>query len=302
MTKIKRSLKYKIARALFFLPDPLMLRLEYYAKLKRWPNLKNPQRFTEKLEHYKAYYRNPEMLRCTDKYLVRQYVSERMGNESILNTLYQVCDDAAQIDFKALPDQFVVKTTDGGDGDNVFICRDKNTVDWAKTIHMINQWRNQKKYYVTSREWAYSGIRKSRIIVERYLWEPSNKDGSIDDYKFLCYDGKFRFLWVDKNRYSNHRRGFWNEHLEFLSGVRSDWPTFDEDNIPPLPANIQEMITVAEQLASGFPFARIDLYNIQGRIIFGEITFYPWSGHIQYTPDSFDFDLGKPFNTNYPKA
>ena len=120
-----------------------------------------------------------------------------------------------------------------------------------------------------------------------------NEDGSIEDYKFLCFNGRFQYLWIDKNRYSNHKRGFWNRDLQFLQGVESDHPTFD---VPPiLPFNINGMISIAEKLSEDFPFARIDLYNIQGEIIFGEITFYPWSGYVKYVPDSFDFELGNCF-------
>lgn len=288
-----RKLKRMAAKALFFLPDAWMLKLQYRIVLKRSLNLKNPMRFTEKIQYYKAYYRNPEMLRCADKYLVREYVQEKLGTEEYLNTLYQVCDNAGQIDFDSLPDKFVIKTTDGGNGDNILICTDKKNLDRLKAIELINSWRN-KKYYVLSREWAYRGAKKSKIIIEKYLESDENKDGSIDDYKFLCFDGKFHYLWVDKNRNSNHKRGFWNNELHFLHDVKSDHPTFDKDI--PLPANIHEMISIAEKLSHGFPFARIDLYNINGEIYFGEITFYPWSGYVQYTPDSFDYELGTCFN------
>lgn len=289
---MKRRIKYFIAQLLSFLPDAAMLHLQYFIKLHRRLHLKNPVRFTEKIQWYKAYYHNPRMLPCTDKYLVRAYVTEVLGNDRYLNTLYQVCDRADEIDFDALPQQFVIKTTDGGNGDNVFICTDKSHICREDVVRLVNSWRN-KKYYTISREWAYRGAKQSRIIVERYLEDPSSKDGSIEDYKFLCFDGKFRYLWVDKNRYSNHRRGFWNESLQFLPDVKSDHPTFDV--APQLPSNIQEMICVAEQLSADFPFARVDLYNIEGRIYFGEITFYPWSGYVQYTPDSFDFELGRWF-------
>ena len=133
------------------------------------------------------------------------------------------------------------------------------------------------------------------MIVEKYLEDDMNQDGSIDDYKFLCFDGKFRYLWIDKNRYSNHKRGFWNENLDFLDDVYSDWPTFEKGEID-LPSNIQQMISFSEKLAEGFPFARVDWYNIKGKIVFGEITFYPWSGYVKFTPDSFDFELGRYFN------
>lgn len=294
--KLKRSLLYFLASVLRFLPDEWMLRTQYRIRTGRTLHLDNPQRFTEKLQHYKAFYRNPVMKQCVDKYTVREFVAQTLGTDKYLNTLYQFCERAEEIDFDALPNQFVIKTTDGGSGDNVFVCRDKKTLDIPSVIKTVNQWRN-KKYTVISREWAYGASEGSRIIVEKYLEDANNKDGSIDDYKFLCYDGKFHYLWIDKNRYSNHRRGFWDKDLHFLNGVRSDCPTFETDP-KQLPANIDEMVALAEQLAQGFPFVRVDLYNIKGQIIFGELTFYPWSGYVTYTPDNFDFELGKPFNVN----
>lgn len=288
-----RKIKYIIAKLLFFIPDSLMLRIQYRILLKRSLNLKNPKRFTEKIQYYKAYYRNPDMLCCVDKYLVREFVKERLGTAKYLNTLYQVCNRADQIDFDALPNKFVIKTTDGGNGDNVLICIDKLSLDRQKVVKLVNSWRN-KQYYLISREWAYQGAKQSMIIVEQYLESDENKDGSIDDYKFLCFDGKFHYLWLDKDRYSNHKRGFWNKELHFLGNVKSDQPTFETKVV--LPANIDEMILIAEKLSNGFPFARIDLYNIKGKIYFGEITFYPWSGYVQYTPDNFDYELGACFN------
>lgn len=279
-----------------FVPDTLMLKFQYWMKLHRSLNLKNPKRFSEIIQWYKIYCHNPMMLECTDKYRVRSFVESR-GCGRYLNTLYQVCDNANDIDFGTLPDRFVIKTTDGGNGDNIVICRDKSLLDIPQTIRRVNGWRH-KHYERLSREWAYVGATQSKVIVEKFIEDPQSSDGSIDDYKFLCYDGKFRFLWIDKDRFSNHRRGFWNEKLEFMNGVSSDHPTFEEDP-KCLPDNINEMIEVAEQLSEGFPFARVDMYNIQGEIIFGEITFYPWSGYAKYSPDSFDYELGKYFK--FPK-
>lgn len=297
---MKRKILYFIASVLYFLPDAWMLRIQYFVRNNRVLHLNNPRRFTEKLEHYKVYYRNEDMQICTDKYAVRDYVRKKLGTDLYLNELYQVCEEPEDIDFDVLPNQFVIKTTDGGNGANIVVCRDKEKMDKSATIKLIKGWKHIK-YDVLSREWAYEwaskGVRTPMVIVEKYLEDKKNADGSIDDYKFLCYDGKFRFLWIDKNRYSNHKRGFWNEKLEFLDGVYSDHPTFGE--AIPLPENIHEMIEVAEKLAKGFPFVRVDFYNIEGKIYFGEMTFYPWSAFVTFTPDSFDYELGKYFDINY---
>lgn len=289
MKKTLKKLLRSILRYTSFLPDSFVVSAKYFGRLHRIPNIENPSRFTEWLQWYKINYRNDVMHECVDKYTVRQYV-EAHGCGQYLNELYQICDNANDIDYDSLPDSFVIKTTDGGNGDNVYVCRDKSKINIKEVNSKVNSWLNSK-LGVTGREWAYEGNNKSRIVVEKFLEDPDSLDGSIDDYKLLCFNGKFRYLWVDKNRYSNHKRGFWNEDLQFLPNVVSDHPTFDVE--PKLPTNIKEMIVLAEQLSSEFPFARVDFYNIRGKITFGEITFYPWSGYVQFSPDSFDFELGK---------
>ena len=297
--KIKRLIKYSIAKLLFWVPDGLMLRIQYYVLKRRHLDLKNPKRFSEKVQWYKAYYHNPEMLQCVDKYRVREYVENKLGTNKYLNELYQICDNANQIDFDALPEKFVIKTTDGGDGANVLICKNKQTLDINQVIHDINGWRN-KKYYVISREWAYKGAKQSKVIVEKFLESDENPDGSIDDYKFMCFNGKFRFLWLDKFRFSDHHRTFYDENLNWLKGRELDYPAPEEPY--PLPSNIQEMISVAEQLAEGFPMVRVDLYNIHLKIIFGEMTFYPVSGYGKFGTDEFDYELGKYFDVKKIKV
>lgn len=283
--KIRRA----IIRSLSWLPDNIMLSLQYYVLLLRWPNLKNPKRFTEWIQYYKMNYRNPIMLRCVDKYEVRKYVEEK-GCAKLLNELYQVCDNASQIDFEKLPERFVIKTTNGGGGDNVIVVKDKNTLDIPATIHTVNSWLN-KNYPKTSREWAYTAAASNpRIIVERYL---ENTASSLDDFKFYCFNGKYRFLSIDKDRFGNHTRAYFNSELNFMPEVTGN---YDRVNDPPnLPANIQEMVVAAEKFAMDFPFVRVDLYNVKGKIIFGELTFYPASGYSPYKPDSFDYELGKYF-------
>lgn len=279
-------------KSFFWLPDRFMLAVQYWLISHRWPNLKSPKRFTEKVQWYKMNYRNPLMLRCVDKYTVRKYVEEKMGGSEILNDLYQVCDTAEEIDFSSLPNRFVVKTTDGGNGDNVLIVKDKSSLDIPEAVRRINSWRN-KKYYVVSREWAYRGAQQSRIIVEKFLSSSEYPNRDIFDYKFMCFNGKMKFFWIDLDRFANHKRFFYNEYLETIRDIVWDYPA--SDGYFELPKNIQEMILIAEKLSEDFPFARIDLYNISGKIVFGEITFYPASGYTQAIPDSLDYKLGSFF-------
>ena len=295
--KIIRSQQFRlwILSHLSWISDDIILRIQYRIKMGFWPDFKHPKRFTEKLQLYKMKYRNPVMPVCVDKYDVRKYV-ESKGLGNILNRLYGVYDSFDEVDFVTLPNKFVIKTTDGGGGLNVIIVKDKNTCNFGNIREKMSIWglgKEKKNESSPGREWAYTGIRKSRIIIEELLEDCHNADGSIEDYKFMCFNGHFKSLWIDKNRYTNHHRGFWDKNLIFLPNVYSDHDTFA---IPPeLPNNIEEMITVAEKLSEDFPYARVDLYNIDGRIVFGEITFYPWSGYVRFTPDEFDFELGSYF-------
>lgn len=255
-----------------------------------WPDLKHPLRFTEKIQVYKMKYRNTKMFQCVDKYEVRKYV-ESKSLSRILNDLYGVYDNVDNIIFERLPSQFVAKTTDGSGGQDIYIVKDKFSINIKDMVSFL-QSRMGKNIINPGREWAYSGINKSRIIVEKLL-ESANADGSIEDYKFFCFNGKFKVMCVDRNRYSDHHRGFWDEDLNFLSHVSSDHNTFCEDFI--LPSNINEMIQCAEILSEDFPFVRVDLYNILGHIVFGELTFYPWGGYVKFLPELFDYQLGQYF-------
>ena len=286
-----QQLRFKILRALSWVPDSLMLRLQYRIQMGFWPNFGNPKRYTEKIQLYKMKYRNPVMHQCVDKYEVRKFV-ESKGLGHILNELYGVYDHPEDIDFNKLPNQFVVKTTTGGGGQNVIIVRDKSKENLDSLRSKMTLWSsNNNLGALAGREWAYNNC-KTRIIVEKLLADDLS-GCNLSDYKMMFFNGEFRSLWVDRDRYTNHRRGFWDEHLNFLTDVSSDHDTFDK--APSLPSNIKEMIAVGKKLSEDFPYARIDLYNIQGKIVFGEVTFYPWSGYVKFRPDEFDFRLGAYF-------
>jgi len=289
-----QKVRFFILRMMSWLPAKLMLKLQYFIKFNRKLDLKNPKRFTEKLQHYKLFYRNSEMFNCVDKYLVRDFVASR-GSEQYLNELYGIFNKADDIDFSILPEKFVVKTTDGGGGENVFLCKDKSMLDISSVIRTVNNWRN-KDVNSMAYEWAYEGAKNSRIIIEKYLEDKSIDDGSINDYKFFCFDGKLKYIVVDVDRYVGHKRNFYDANWNLLD-VASDCPKVYRELIRPV--GFDEMVQLAEKLSKGFPFVRVDLYNIQGKIIFGEMTFYPWSGYVQFSPDIFDLEIGKFFNVNY---
>jgi hypothetical protein len=285
-----QKLRFNILKIFSWIPAKIMLRIQYFIKLNRCLDLSNPFRFSEKIQFYKLFYRNKDMLRCVDKYLVRSFLKERNAEE-YLNKLYLVCNDAMEIDFSVLPNKFVIKTSDGTGGENVFICRDKLTLDIKSVVLKINSWKN-RNINIMTHEWAYKGANNSKIIIENYLEDPSSLDNSIKDYKFFCFDGEVNFLCIDMNRYSNHKRNFYDLNWNHLR-INSDKP-FSEVKLKK-PSNFDEMIDLAKRLSKGFPFVRVDLYNVESKIYFGEMTFYPWSGYVAFSPDIFDFNLGEKF-------
>lgn len=289
-----KRIRLFVLRLFSWVPGKIMIKLQYRIKLHRDLNLKNPRRFTEKIQHYKLFYRNIEMISCVDKYKVREYLKKK-DCVRYLNELYFVYDNVDEIEFTRLPNQFVLKTTDGGGGDNIFICKDKSNLDSELLKNQIKKWKNKKIYKLTH-EWAYVGAISSKIIVEKYLEDENNIDKAINDYKLFCFNGVFRMLVVDVDRYSYHKRNFYDRSLNLLN-VTSDCPMTEKRNL--IPSNINEMILLAETISKDFPFVRVDLYNIKNQIIFGEMTFYPWSGYVHFDPDSFDFEIGDMFDIDY---
>ena len=284
-----RNMRMRIISMLGWLPDKAMLKLQYRVKLKRNLNLKNPKRFTEKIQWYKLNYRNPMMHTCVDKYDVREYVKEK-GLEDILVELYGVYDSVDCVDFDSLPESFILKSTDGGGGVNVFLCQDKINLDVQKAKDSLRVgYKLNKKH--PGREWAYNGL-SHKIIAEKLLINEANPEAGIDDYKIFCFNGEPRCIVVDTDRYIGHKRNFYDIEWNNLK-VTSDAPACDREI--PKPENLEKMLEIAKILSEDFPFVRVDLYNVYGKVYFGELTFYPWSGYVQYTPDEFDYELGKAF-------
>jgi len=285
-----QQLRFKILELLKCVPDSWMLPLQYWIKLGRWPNLKHPTRWTEKLQLYKMCYRNPTLPRCVDKYEVRKYIEEKGLSEHLV-PLYGVWGNANDIDFNSLPNSFVLKTTDGGGGENVIIIKDKSKADLEAVKEKLNSWLDRKSIN-PGREWAYTGIKKSQIIAEELLINEKCPEAGVEDFKILCFKGEPKYIIVDKDRYIDHKRNFYTPQWE-RRNVTTDHEQFED--FYPKPENFEKMLEVAHELSKEFPFVRVDLYNIGGKIYFGELTFYPWTGYVQFTPDEFDLELGSYF-------
>ncbi len=286
---MSKKMRFALLRFLKFIPDEPMIRFQYWMKHHRFLNLNDPQRYTEKLQWYKLYYRNALMPICVDKYQVRRYI-ESKGLSDILVKLYGVYDKAEDIPFDNLPEKFVLKTSNGS-GTNI-ICKNKSKLSRNEVIEKVNRFLKQSSASA-GREWAYAqGTPK--IIIEELLEDFTNSDGSISDYKHLCFNGKPEYIVLDVDRFTKHKRNIYDINWSDLH-VASDCPCIEEGRKIEKPANYERMIEIAKILSEDFPAVRVDLYNINGRIYFGELTFFPWSGYVQFTPDSFDFDMGKKF-------
>lgn len=289
-----RSVRLKILQFLSFIPDKRMIELQYWIKTGHKLNLKNPKRFTEKLQWYKLNYKDPKMIQCVDKFDVRDYVKSK-GLEDILIPCYGVYDIVEDIDWEELPDQFVLKDTLGGGGSSVIIVKNKEDIDLSRLKEICSKWILVESHKRSAgREWPYYSGKRHRIIIEKYI--DSDEQLGLIDYKFFCFGGKVEFLYViaDRNLGNGAGLGIYDKNFHKQNVVRVDerplQRTIEKPN------NFEKMKQIAECLSGEYPEARIDLYDVKGKIMFGEITFFDGSGYMKFEPDSFDYTLGECFN------
>lgn len=287
-----RNLRIWLIQCMDFVPDSIMVRVQYKIKTGRKLNLANPKRYTEKLQWYKLYYRDALMSQCVDKYKVRQYIAE-CGCEDLLNQLYGVYDRFDQISFAELPERFVIKDTLGGGGNSVILCHDKQNLDLQKLENDIRRWQHKTQRKHPGREWVYDNG-DNRIIIEKMI-DSNVEAGGLIDYKFFCFNGKVSYLYVIADREVGDKAGIavYDRDYRRINCMRVDEKALERTI--PKPGNFEQMVSLAEKIAKPFPHARVDFYNPDGKIIFGEITFFDGSGYMKYDPDEFDFELGEKF-------
>ena len=242
-------------------------------------DLINPKTFNEKLQYLKLYHRSGVLSVFADKYRVRDYI-KKLGFGNYLNDIYGVFDDAEKISWELLPNSFVIKATHGS-GWNI-ICADKKLLDWNNSLRQMEQWL-KLNYYYYGREWCYKNI-KPRLLIERYL------EQNVNDYKFFCFGGRPLFIQVDIDRFINHRRNIYDMNWMILP-LKYGYDNFDIGLVTK-PKQLEEMSYLAEKLSSNLPFVRVDLFEINGRVFFGEITMYPEAGFGKFCPESIDNDWG----------
>ena len=289
MKEEKLSLKRKIYRKICRIgekkiPDKLYLELLYQVRMGERLNLKNPVTFDEKLQWLKLYDRRPEYTDMADKYAVRKYVTDRLGEEYLI-PLLGVWERAEEIDFAMLPEQFVLKCTH--DSGSVLICKDRKNFDEAAAREKLREKLNIN-YYYPSREWPYKNI-KPRIIAEKYMTDESHVE--LKDYKIYTFGGKPCLIQVDFGRFTEHKRNLYT----------TDWKYIDETIEYPRdpsiqigrPEKLEEMLLCAGKLAEGTASLRTDFYSINDKIYFGEITFYQEAGFAHFSSEEYARKLGE---------
>lgn len=286
-----KAYRSNIGQAIFkSLPDSIFIKIQYKFIMEKRLNLKNPKGFNEKLQWLKLHDRKPQYSIYADKYSVRNFIEKTIG-EQYLTKLYGIWDNADDIDYKSLPEKFVIKGAH--DSGSVVVCRNKNNLDLKTTTEKM-RFALKKNNFDYGRDWPYKNI-THRIIAEEYL--DCGEEGLID-YKFYCFHGEPKFLYVSQGL-ENHETA----HITFfdLDGKRTpfqrvDYPTHKID--PVFPGNFNEMIQITKVLAKKVdaPFIRVDLYNVNGRIVFSELTFRPCSGYMHFIPEEWDEKVGKYLN------
>ena len=269
-----------------WLPDSTYLRILFYLHMGKVLHLKHPKTFSEKIQWLKLYNRKPEYTTMVDKYAVKDYVAKIIGDQYIIPTL-GVWDKPEEIDWDNLPDRFVLKTTNGGGSKGVVICKNKATFDKATAIQDLNT-ALRRDIYKRFREWPYKNVPK-RIIVEKYMEDES---GELRDYKFFCFDGEPKAMFIASDRLDKNEEtkfDFYDmdfNHLPITNGHSNATIKID------MPRGFEEMKHLAAKLSKGIPHVRIDLYDINGKVYFGEFTFFHWSGMKPFKPIEWNYTFG----------
>lgn len=254
-------------------------------------DLENPKRYTEKIQLRKLNYREIHS-KLSDKYQVRSWVASKVGEEYLI-PLIGVWKKYDEIDFNKMPNKYVLKTNNAS-GTNIIVT-DNNTMNRRLIKEKLDYWINFEYWYYMGYEMHYKDI-EPLIIAEEYI-KPDDGDSDLNDYKFLCFDGRVEYIWVDYGRYHNHKRATYDRNWNLMP-FNQNAKFSKKENIREIdrPKNFDKMLEIAETLSAGFDHVRVDLYNSNGKIYFGEMTFTNGCGYIRLVPDEYDFILGEKWN------
>ena len=273
-----------IKNLLKILPDKLYLQLMYFKHFRKFINFNNPKNFNEKIQYLKLKYRSNELTEMADKYKVKQYVSKLIGNEYVIPTL-GVWSTTEEINFNELPKKFVLKCNNDSGG--VVICKDKQALNIEETKKFLNSRLNNNGFWY-GREWPYRNV-KPCIIAEKYM--ENNGQNELIDYKFFCFNGQPKVVLVCSERFASNNmcKTYFDENWNLLNIMEANHRIDKEQKKP---QSFEKMKTISQKLAKGMPFVRIDFYEIEGSLYFGEITFFPASGLEKFKPEKWNNIFG----------
>lgn len=273
----------RIKYALSFLPDRAYIQLYYFVRFHRLCDFTNPKTYNEKLQWLKLYDHNPAYSNMVDKAEAKQIAASVIGEEHIIPTL-AVWDSVKEIDFNKLPESFVLKCTHDSEG--VVVVPKKEELDWTSAKTKLST-ALSKSFYPIGREWPYLGV-KPRIIAEQYMED--SELGELRDYKFFCFDGEPKAMFVASGRGVGATRfDFFDMDFNRLP-IRQHYPNTDGDITRP--KTFDQMLEAARKLSAGIPHVRIDFYEVDGHMYFGEYTFYHFSGFMPFDPPEWDQIFG----------
>jgi hypothetical protein len=299
-----RYYKFKRLFLNYFPPEDIAFKKSIIAKqfvkeIGYYPDFENPKSLNEKIQWLKLYYHGGLLTQCADKYAVRAYVSRVAGKEFLIKLL-GVFEKVSEIDFDKLPRKFVLKMNNTSGSD--LICKDKNKLNIRKVKNKLKRWLEPKSnHYYYSFEWAYKNI-QPKIVCEELLENPEG--GNLKDYKFFCFNGKVKVLYVSSEVEKKFKPVEWVDrsskiNLDFFDPNWNKLP-FTEKNFCKRsneeikkPKNFDRMLELSEKLSRPFPFVRVDFYEVAGKVFFGELTFYPANGIKPYEPREWDYKLGE---------
>ena len=273
----------------FLFPDKLYLKIMFWADMGYRLDLNNPQTYSEKLQWIKLYDHNPLYTQLVDKIAVKDYVKAKVGESIIIPTL-KIWDSPSEIDLSLLPEQFVLKTNNGGGSNGVIVCKNKSSFNIKEAKQKLNK-SLRNSIYRTHREWPYKNVRP-KVFAEKFMQDESGYE--LKDYKFFCFDGEVKALFVATDRYLGEHKvkfDYYDRDFNHLDLRQSHENAENPMTVPP--KNYEDMISVAEKLSKGLKHVRVDLYNINGSVYFGEMTFFHYSGLVPFRPNKWDTIWGQ---------
>lgn len=296
MSKIKNIIKFILDKKFRFsylaahgvynsMSDEKFLKTKYRNQINKELNIESPRTFNEKLQWLKLYDRKPIYTTMVDKYEVKKYIADIIGAEYVIPTL-GVWEKFEDIDFDSLPEQFVLKCTHDSGG--LAICKNRSTFDFKSAKKKIGKCL-KRDYYLCSREWPYKDVRP-RIIAERYMEDSETSE--LRDYKFFCFNGKAKMLFIASERQKKGEEtkfDFFDMDFNLLPFTNGH----PNAQVTPLkPKCFDEMLALAEKLSVDIPHVRVDFYEVDGKVYFGEMTFFHWSGFVPFDPPEWDEKIG----------